>query len=64
MSDASGAVSTNLSGVFGTDKERLHGALWPLEFGEMLRNELGVVETASADVAVDSGERNDDGFCL
>ena len=32
----------------------------PLQFSEVFGDELGVVKTASANVAVDSGEGNDD----
>ena len=60
MVNAGSAVGADLSGVFGTGKERLGGTMGALEFGEMFGDEFGMVKATGTDVVVNGGEGNDD----
>ena len=58
--DTSGAVGADLDGVLITEKKALGLVIISAEFGEVLSDEVSVVETASANVFSDGGEGNND----
>lgn len=52
-----GAICADLDGVFGAGKDGIDGVV--SKSGEVFSDEIGVVETASADVTTDGGQWND-----
>ena len=62
MSYTGDTVGADLGGVLGADEELFRDAIWPFLFSEMLGDEFGVVKAAGANVAVDGGERDDNGW--
>ena len=59
LSDAGLAVGANLDGAFGAVEKLFDMVITATEFGEMLGDEMSVVEATSADVLGNGGERND-----
>lgn len=59
MLEAGGAVGADLNGVSGAGEESFDLVIG-VEPGEVLGDEVGVVETAGADVLADGGEGDKD----
>ena len=52
-------VGANLDGVLIAKEERLDLVVFATKFGEFFGDEISVIEAASADVFINSGEGND-----